>query len=187
MRYKSCRMSLALALLLAGSAVPGTASPPVKAGVQLAPTLKTDAGALTLLVCGVRDTLWVDHYVAALYVAPGASTQAVLDPAAPKAVRMHMVDSRYLPRDLPKKWREPLRKGLEQQAYAHVRAAFSQLGDGDVVTITYMPQEGVNMRVNGRTLATAQGHNVIDSILAAWAEREPVAQKLKTLAANNSC
>lgn len=157
------------------------------AGVQLAATLPVGGEALELASCGVRDTLWIDHYVAALYLPPGASMQAARDPASAKAVRMHVVESRYLPERIPQPWREALAGELAREPMFRVRVEYQDLTDGDVVTIAYAPGSGVTMRVNGRTVTRIPGHDAIDAILEAWAGQDPISGKLRRLAMKHPC
>jgi hypothetical protein len=46
-----------------------------------------------------------------------------------------------------------------------------------VVTILYLPYQGMTMRVNGTTVARAPDHAAVDSILVARAEQESVSTK----------
>lgn len=169
------------------SMIGGTASAVTLAGINLAPALDTEAGLLELASCGVRDTLWIEHYVAGLYVPSGDSVHAASDPARAKAVRLHVVDERYLPKRLPEKWREALLRELDPTSMSRIRTAYRALGDRDVLTILYVPQQGVTMWSNGELVVHAPGHRVIDSILKTWGENEPVADKLDRLTREHRC
>lgn len=83
------------------------------AGVELEESILLNSKPLTLSSCGVRDTLWIEHYAAGLYVPPGTSAQVVRDPNYPKAVRMKFIDGRYLPERIPEKWRGVLQRELK--------------------------------------------------------------------------
>lgn len=157
------------------------------AGAHVPDALDTSAGRLELVSCGVRDTLWVDHYVAGLYVPRGATAQAVRDARQPKAVRIQVLDARWMPANVPEKWRDALRKELEREPMAKVRAAYDRLDDGDVVTFTYVPQRGVRMAVNGRGVMQTPGQEVIQTILQAWAEGDPISGKLHRLRLEHPC
>ena len=63
----------AMALLVACLPFPEVAiARAVVAGVELPDEVQVDGLALALASCGVRDTLWVEHYVAAVYLPPDA-------------------------------------------------------------------------------------------------------------------
>ena len=158
------------------------------AGSQLAGVVDSQDGKpLELVSCGVRHTLWIEHYAAGLYVRSGTQVRSVRDPQEAKAVRLHMIDTRYLPKQIPKKWRTALERELEPDAMARVNRAYSSLSNGDEVTISYAPRGGIELRVNERVLARAPGHGVIDSILSEWAQGDPLEQRLARLARDHPC
>ncbi len=156
-------------------------------GVHLDPTLQVDGRTLHLMSCGVRDTLWIDHYAAGLYVPAGASTTAAADADKAKAVRLKVIEVRYLPKKIPEKWRGALKSELEHEPMVQVREAYGALSNGDVVTFSYIPGEGVTMRVNGEKVVHTSGHGVIQAILEAWAEKDPIAGKLHRLKLEHPC
>jgi hypothetical protein len=162
-------MKLAAALLavLAGTA---SAAPP------LAPA-----------VCGVRQTLWIEHYSAQLYVPAGTSIAALGDPSQPKMLRLRMHNTLLMPPEIPRKWREALHPVLDPQAMKRLQAGYEELQNGDTVVVTYQPQKGIDLRINDRTIATARGHAAIDALLTAWAGDAPLERKLAGTASRNRC
>ncbi len=177
-----------LAVLLSTVSFGQPANSATLAGVHLPRELQVGGNELTLAICGRRDTVWINHYVVGLYLPRGTTTLALLNPETSKAVRMHIVQSRHLPREIPKKWRDAMQRELEHEPMSRVRRAYQLLSKGDVVTISYVPQQGVTMSVNGSAvLQAAAGHGVINSILNAWAENDPVTEKLKRLALEHHC
>ncbi|MBI2206511.1 MAG: chalcone isomerase family protein [Candidatus Rokubacteria bacterium] len=157
------------------------------ASMQFPPTITVGDHRLALVSCGVRDTLWIDHYVAALYLPRGAPPAAVMDATVPKAVRLYIVNAAFLPDDIPEKWRPALERHLDADALARVRAAYRTLVDGDHVMIAYERDRGLSMLVNGAVVATASGHALVDALLEVWAEREPARPKLDRLIRTHPC
>lgn len=157
------------------------------AAVQLPPAVDVAGTSLHLASCGVRDTFWIEHYAAGLYVAPGASLHSVRDPNRPKAVRLQVIEDRWLPEQIPAKWREALESELNPGPMNRLRGAFAGLTDGDIVTLAYLPGEGIDMQVNGATVVRAPGHGTIDAVLEAWAEGEGVSEKLERLKREYAC
>ncbi len=184
LRHGSSQWAFALATLLI---FPAAAPAVTLAGVHLEDSLRVGRQTLQLASCGVRDTLWIDHYVAGLYLPPGSSIQAAKDPRKAKAVRLKVVNARYLPGNIPDKWRGALSTELRHEPMMRVRRAYDGLSDGDVATFTYTPRNGVTMAVNGKTLVHAEGHAVIESILKAWAGKDPIAGKLHRLELQHPC
>lgn len=165
----------------------GAAAAATLAGVQLDPTMKVAGRTLELVSCGVRDTLWIDHYVAGLYVPQGQPPEAADDAKRAKAVRIKVLEARYLPEDVPEKWRGALKSELRHEPMMQVREAYDRLSDGDLVTFTYVPQQGVTMQVNGGTVVQTPGHAVIDSILEAWEGKDPISGKPHRLSLEHPC
>lgn len=178
---------MALSFATAGLMVVGAAKAKVVADVDLPNTMPLGGQALVLASCGVRDTLWIEHYVAALYLRPGQTIVATSDPAQPKVILMHIVRGASLPEQIPEQWRAPLREELEREPLARVRASYAALGSGDRVLVTYRPGAGVSLAVNERVVATAPSHALIDSILKTWADGDPLSGKLQRLAMKHTC
>lgn len=177
--------SMAVALIAACAMAPALAAE--VGGVELAERMRVSGYVLELASCGVRDTLWIDHYAVGLYLPKGASPGAASDPDRAKAVRMKIISARYLPENIPGKWREALASELQREPMMRVRRSYRKLEDGDVVTFFYLPSSGVTMNVNGDTVIAGRDHAVIDSILSAWAERDPIGEKLHRLELKHPC
>lgn len=164
-------MNRALVLLAVAAGAAVAAEPP-----PLAPA-----------ACGVRNTLWVEHYSAQLYVPAGQSIAVVGDPAQPKMLRMRMLNTFLMPPEIPHKWRAALQPVLDGESMKRLQAGYGRLQSGDTVVVTYQPREGIALRINDRTLLTAKGHAAIDALLAAWADDAPVEKKLAGAASRNRC
>jgi hypothetical protein len=156
-------------------------------GVYLPDRLRLYSHVLELAACGVRDTLWIEHYVTAVYVQRGESLQALRREDQAKAVALHVVEDRYLPDEIPSRWRKALESTLAPTAMANVRQAYRTLRNGDIATVFYTPRRGVVLSVNGEPIVRTAGHAVISSILKAWAADEPLAAKLERLQREHSC
>jgi hypothetical protein len=138
--------------------------------------------------CATRDTLWIHHYAAALYVPPrGAPVDALEDPKQPKALRVQILSKALLPRDLPKKWRDTLAQQLDGAAYGAVRNAWQELAVGDQVTVAYAPGPGVTLQLNERLVARTPRHELIDALLRTWADGAPVREEVSRAVARHPC
>jgi hypothetical protein len=138
-------------------------------------------------MCGVRNTLWVEHYRARLYLPKGASLEAVGDPAKPKVLRMQMLSTFLMPPEIPSKWREALQPVLDGETMKRLQESYGRLREGDTVVVSYQPRWGLALQVNERTVATLEGHRAIDALLAAWADDGPLQKKLARTASRNRC
>lgn len=160
----------------------------IVAGVELSERMRLGSYELVLASCGVRDTLWIDHYVAALYLPPGLSMVAAMqDPTLPKVILLHIVGTALLPDRIPEPWRETLRDELRREPMARVRNVYRNLAAGDRVRVAYVPNDGVTMAVNERVVARMPDHALFDSMLRAWAENDPISGKLERLLLQHPC
>ena len=145
------------------------------------------APVLQPAACGVRNTLWIEHYSAQLYLPKGTSIAAVSDPGMPKMLRMRMLNTFLMPPEIPRRWREALQPVLDGEALKRLQDGYDGLQTGDTVVVTYQPQKGIALSINERTLVTAEGHAAIDALLAAWSQDAPLEKKLAGTAARNRC
>lgn len=154
---------------------------------QLPTRLEVGGVPLERVSCGVRDSLWVDHYAAGLYLPARAGIDAVRDPQRAKGVVIRMIETRWQPDRIPDKWLDALRGEVPPEALRRLQRAYRGAQDGDVMAITFVPGSGVTLRMNDRDVASAPGHRAIDAILAAWAGERRVADKLDQLLADHRC
>jgi hypothetical protein len=131
--------------------------------------------------------LWIEHYVSAVYVPRGESLQALRDRQSAKAVLLHVIETRYLPADIPRKWRRALERALDREAMSKIRAAYHALHNGDVLAIVYTPRDGVSLSLNRDVLVTARGHGVIESLLATWRGGRSLRGKLDRAEREHEC
>jgi hypothetical protein len=150
--------------------------------------LQIGAQSLAPASCATRNTLWIHHYAAALYVPPRASPAAALeDPQQAKALQVEILNKAFLPRQMPKRWQRTLESELDDAALGSVNAAWQNLGAGDRVTIAYAPGPGVSLKLNDRVVATVPSHRLVEALLRTWAEDEPVEERVKRIVAQHPC
>lgn len=150
--------------------------------------LQVGTQSLAPASCATRNTLWIHHYAAALYLAPRASAAVALqDPKQPKALQVEILNKAFLPRQVPKKWQRTLETELDGRSLTSIAAAWERLGAGDRVTIAYAPGPGVSLKVNDRLVAAAPSHGLVDALLRTWAHDEPVRQRVSRTVARHPC
>lgn len=171
----------AAAIVCALTLLPATA-------IQVPGALRVGNQSLPAASCATRDTLWIHHYAAALYLAPRTpAANALQDPSEPKALHVQILSKSFLPKDLPAKWREALETHLDLPSFTSVRLAWRELAVGDQVTLAYAPGAGLTLKVNDRMIAHSPRHDVIDALLRTWADKEPVSQRVTRVVARNPC
>jgi hypothetical protein len=169
------------AVVLALTLLPATA-------IQVPGALRVGNQSLPAASCATRDTLWIHHYAAALYVPPKTAPAAALqDPKQPKALHIQVLSRSLLPKDLPVKWRDTLEAHLDLPSYTSVRLAWREIAVGDRVTIAYVPGSGVTLQLNDRVVARTTRHEVVDALLQTWAENEPISERVNRVIARNPC
>ena len=174
---------LACEVLLAGVLVfiPATA-------VQVPSAMRVGNQQLPAASCATRDTLWIHHYAAALYLPPRSAPAAALeDPQQPKALHVQILSKSFLPRDLPKKWHQTLESELDRASMNAIRSAWQQISVGDRVTIAYAPGPGVTLQLNERLVARSPRHDLVEALLKAWADGAPVPQRVNQTVAKHPC
>lgn len=173
------RTSVALAPLISVAAAGALALPAV---VQVGDQVLAAAS------CGTRETLWIDHYAATLYVPPGdAADSALLDARRPKALEIQILSKSFMPPEIPRKYRRALEADLDEDSMERLRDAYRMLRPGDVIRITYAPGPGVSVSVNRRLVLTSPAHRLVESILATWADGKPLDRHLRTVLSKHPC
>jgi hypothetical protein len=156
--------------------------------IQVPAALRVANQPLEAASCASRDTLWIHHYVAALYVPPRDTPLAALqDPEKPKALLVQILSRTFLPRDLPPKWAQTLERELDAGQLEQVRAAWRNLSVGDRVMVAYAPGRGVTLDLNERTVALAREHKLVRALLETWADGQPVASRVNSTVARHPC
>jgi hypothetical protein len=156
--------------------------------IQVPAALHVANQPLEAASCASRDTLWIHHYVAALYVPPRDKPLAALeDPRKPKALLVQILSRAFLPRDLPPKWTKTLERELDAAQLERVRAAWRTLSVGDRVMVAYAPGRGVTLDLNERTVALAPEHKLVRALLETWADGQPVANRVNSTVAMHPC
>lgn len=156
--------------------------------VPVPAVLKVGTQSLAPASCATRNTLWIHHYAAALYVPARASPVAVLeDPKQPKALQVEILNKTFLPKEMPRRWRRTLESELDGGSLSSITAAWQRLGAGDRVTIAYTPGPGVSLKVNDRLVAAAPSHSLVEALLRTFADDEPVRERVNRVIARHPC
>ena len=156
--------------------------------LALPAVLQVGDQVLAAASCGTRETLWIDHYVATLYVPPGsAADAALLDARRAKALEIRLITTRFMPGEIPRKYQRALDADLDDATMSRVREAYRLLRPGDVISIVYVPASGVTLSVNRELVMTTPAHSMVEAILATWADGKPLDRHLRTVLAKHPC
>ncbi|MGD8379125.1 MAG: chalcone isomerase family protein [Gammaproteobacteria bacterium] len=177
-------------LVLSGLAlccVAGTALAATVADVEVPDTASVGGKILPLNGAGLREIFWVDVYVGGLYVEkPSHDPGELLTETGPNRVLMHFVH------DAPSKkvikaWNEGFEdnnsgevvKQLKPRIDAFNALFGTDLKDGDVVLLDYVPGAGTQVRINGVLKGTVPGEDFNQALLRIWLGPNPPSDNIK--------
>jgi len=183
--YKYVR-ALALSLLI--HSIPAHAI--VIEGVEVADTISFADGNTTLLLngAGLREKLYIDVYVGALYLpAKTADAGAILSDTGPASVRMHILYKEISKQKLTDGWIDGLEANLSNDELRSIQPRldafnklFTSVHKGDVLSIEYTPEKGTEVRVNGEWRGAVEGNDFFRALLKIWLGPNPVSKSLKS-------
>lgn len=166
---------LALGLLAFASA----ADAATVAGVTLPDNRQVADQTLALSGAALRSKLFFKVYVAGLYL-PAKQTDAagILAKDETRRMEMHFLRS-VSAKQICDGWKEGLEANVPA-AGAELVAQFDQLcglmqdvRDGSVVTLTYRPDQGTAIEIDGKAAGDLAGKPFADAVLSTWIGPQP--------------
>jgi Chalcone isomerase-like len=158
-------------------------------GVEIPDTLTVANGgpALVLNGAGVREKLFLDIYIGALYLpAKTSDAPAILSGPGPACVVMHFLYEEVRKEKITGAWTDGLaanHTAAEIQALQpqldKFNALFRTMHKGEVIRICYLPGTGTEVRINGEWRGTVEGESFFHSLLGIWLCEHPVSNALK--------
>lgn len=151
----------------------------VVGGVKLPDTVSVNGQNLTLNGAGLRKKMFIKVYAAGLYLpAKQKNPSAILAADTARQMSMHFVFDVDKAK-ISEAWSEGLAANTPK-ASAEVKAAFTKLESwmedmkkGQSLVMTYVPNSGTTVVVNGKNKGTLPGKAVADAILATWIGPKP--------------
>jgi len=172
-------------LLICGLAVSMTWSAEL-AGVTMDDQITVADETLVLNGMGLRKKLWIEVYVAGLYLPSSTSdAAAALASDGPKRVVMHFLTNKATKKKMDAAWIE----GFEANSpdsfgdlEARVRRFADFFGDmkvGDVIELTVLPGTGTSVVFNDREKGVIEGDDFSTALLRVWLGDHPPTDDLK--------
>ena len=156
-------------------------------GIDIPLTLRVGEHELGLNGAGMRRKVFVDAYIACLYLAePDDDPGRILRADEPQAVVMHITSDLVtrarltdsLPKDLARSTgddMESIRPQIEQ-----LLSMFDQeVGNGDVFKMVYIPGEGTGVWHNGELKGRIEGLEFKQALFGIWLSDNPTQKSLK--------
>jgi hypothetical protein len=165
-------------------------------GIAVPETIRSGDGKTGLVLngAGLREKLYVDVYVAALYLqARTPDVAAILSDDGPASVIMHIIYSEISKKKITDGWIDGLddnttvseRKAIQPRLEAFNKL-FTAMQKGDVLRIDYTPAKGTEVRLNGEWRGSIEGNDFFRALLKVWLGSDPVDKSLKKDMLGNS-
>jgi hypothetical protein len=158
-------------------------------GVEIPDTLTVINGgpALILNGAGVREKLFLDIYIGALYLpAKSGDAQEILSATGPACVAMHFLYKQVSREKITDAWEDGLAANhttAEMQALQpqleKFNTLFRTMHKGEVIRICYLPGTGTEVRINNERRGNVEGEHFFHALLAIWLGAHPVSNDLK--------
>lgn len=142
---------------------------------------------LVLNGAGIRKKFFMNIYAGALYLpAKTSDATAIISGDGPAAVDMHITYSKISKAKITGGWEDGLKANLDQGRLAALRprldrfnALFTEVLEGDVIRIAYLPASGTEVRINNEQRGIVEGNDFFRALLEIWLGSSPVSKSLK--------
>lgn len=157
------------------------------ADVEIPDQLSAAGGDLVLNGAGIRDKLFMDLYVAGLYLkTPGLTADQVMTADQPMALRLHIISGLITAEKMVNATNEGFELSTSGNT-APIKAEIDQFIDvfreeikeGDVFDLVYTPGVGVNVTKNGVDKGIVKGAEFKKAMFGIWLSDNPVHDGLK--------
>lgn len=155
-------------------------------GLPLPERVTLGAKSLELNGAGVRKKLFIDVYVAGLYVeSPSMDPGTLIAAEAPRRVHMHFLRA-VDEAKIVDAWREgfaansptAVHDGLAGRIDTFV-ALFGDVDAGGEVLLDYLPGRGTRVTIDSEERGVVEGKDFNDALLRVWLGAKPVTEDLK--------
>lgn len=151
-------------------------------GVELDESVTArDGTELLLHGAGVRDRLFFDIYVGALYLpSTGQSVEAILAGDQPARIEMHFLYKEVEAEKLESAWQEGFSNNNQREVLDTIEAQlenfvrlFPTAVEGDVFVMEYLPGQGTQVIINGETAGAIAGDVFFRALLGVFLGPKP--------------
>ena len=143
--------------------------------------------SLVLNGAGIREKLFLDVYIGALYLPSKMSdAEAILGDSGPASVLMHFLYRKVSKKKITDGWHDGLKANVTPDEMQALQAdldkfntLFLAVSKGDVIRIDYRPGAGTAVRINGEWRGLVAGEAFFRALLKVWLGPQPVSDSLK--------
>ena len=128
----------------------------------------------------VREELWFDHYRVSLYLpSRDGGMDRITRDSLPKAFHMEVLYHGSMPDEIPDDWAEELLPPIPDPKLEKLRQVYRGLEQGDEVVVTYAPGAGTAVKLNGETIFTDPGAELIGGVVDVFLGPDPVSEDIR--------
>ncbi|TNF39070.1 MAG: hypothetical protein EP315_00325 [Gammaproteobacteria bacterium] len=157
------------------------------AGIEIADVIQINNTSLQLNGAGIREKLFTDIYVGALYLEkPSTDINEIILSEKTKRIALHFIYREVTAEKLVEGWNDGFRLNLDTDEYDQLQPRLQQSYDffetmktGDVVYLDYVPDIGTRLTINNRLKGTIPGADFYQAVLKVWIGEYPAQEKLK--------
>lgn len=158
------------------------------AGVLVNDTLKTEDGTtLQLNGAGIRSKLFMDIYIAELYMEkPSTVAAEVIGDRGKKRIVMHFLYSEVTKDKLVEAWNDGFKENNSagdlaklQERINQFNGLFTDVKKNDVIVLDYAAATGTAVIIKGQAKGIIPGADFNDALLKIWLGEKPVNGGLK--------
>ena len=158
-------------------------------GVEIPDTITVANGGPTLLLngAGVREKLFLDIYIGALYLpAKSGDAEAILSSPDPACVAMHFLYKEVSGEKITGAWEDGLAANQTAAELQELRpqlekfnVLFRTMHKGEIIRICYQPGTGTEVWINTERRGAVKGEVFFHALLGIWLGAHPVSDELK--------
>lgn len=148
---------------------------------------------LVLNGAGVRSKLFLDLYVAALYLKEQkADAEAIIAADEPMAIRLHITSDIITSKRMADATRDGFVRStggnlapIEKEVDALIVAFQEEIEEGDVFDLVYEPGAGVTVYRDGEASSNVKGLEFKQALFGIWLSEDPIQSSLKKAMVSN--
>ena len=127
-----------------------------------------------------REKLLVDLYQVSLYLpSKDAGMDRITQQSVPKAFYVEVLYDGSMPGDIPENWAEELLPPLPDRKVQELRQVYQKLNQGDELVVTYAPGSGTTVKLNGETVFTDPGSELIAGVVDVFLGPNPASENVR--------
>ena len=157
------------------------------ADVEVPDQMSAGSSNLVLNGAGIRDKLFLDLYVAGLYLEnKGLTADQVVNADQPMALRLHIISGLITAEKMVNATNEGVELStggitgaIMPEIYQFIIVFREEIKEGDIFDLVYVPGEGVAVTKNGASKGVVKGVEFKKAMFGIWLSDNPVHDGLK--------